>query len=229
MVFILVEDDLRLIERIKNIITKEMFNYDFDYEIKVYDDFNSTLREEISSNSKIKTYILSVDLKQGISGIDIAQYIRKKDWDSNIIFVTNHGNMFETVHRKVINVIEFIEKYHDMDYRLSKDIKKIIINSLDKETLNYKYLSSYYRILFKSIKYIKRDSKTRKLLIHTKNSVYESNMSIKDALKELDKRFKRVSRSMIINSDYINEINWNKGYIKLLDGHLINNISKSYK
>jgi len=229
MVFVLVEDDLRSIDRIKNIISKEMFNYDFDYEFKIYDDFNSKLREEISTTSKLKTYILSVDLKQGVSGIDIAQYIRKKDWDSNIIFVTNHGNMFETVHRKVNNVLEFIEKYHDMDYRLSKDIKKIIINSLDKETLNYKYLSCSYRILYKSIEYIKRDSKTRKLFIHTNNKIYESNMSLKETLKELDKRFKRVSRSIIINVDYINEINWNKGYIKLIDGNLINNISKLYK
>ena len=229
MVYILVEDDLRSIERIKNIISKEMFNYSYDYEIKVYEDFNSALRDEINNTSNIKTYILSVDLKQGISGIDIAQYIRKKDWDSNIIFVTNHGNMFETVHRKVNNVIEFIEKYHDMDYRLSKDIKKIIANSLDKETLNYKYLSSIYRILYKSIMYIDRNSITRKLYIHTKNRTYECNMSIKDILNKLDKRFKRVSRSIIINSDYINEVNYRENYIKLLDGNKINNISKLYK
>lgn len=229
MRFVLVEEDIKLIEKVKSIISKALFAYDIDYEVVVYKSCNSNLKKEIEDVNTIKTYILSVDMNQEISGIDIAEYIRKNDWNSNIIFLTNHGNMFETVHRKVCNVFEFIEKYQAMDRRLEKDIKKIIKYGFDNKVLTYDYHSSSYRIYYKSIKYISRDTLNRKLIIHTSNKDYFSNMTIKDMQNLLDKRFIRVSKSTIINMDYMEEINWNKGYIRLYDGSEIDSVSKKYK
>ena len=229
MKFIIVDDDIKSISMVKEIISKTLFSYNIDYEVVIYNKYTSKLRQEIKDLSSIKTYILSVDLKQNISGINIAEFIREIDCDSYIIFLTCHGNMFETVHRNVCNVFEFIEKYQNMDKRLTKDIKKIIKYSLDSKTLDISYMSSNYRILYKSIIYIYRDTKSRKLIIHTKYMDFKCNVSIKDILKKLDKRFKRVSRSIILNNDYICEINWNKGYVILCDKTKIEPISKKYK
>ena len=229
MKFIIVDDDVKSIDRVKDIISKTLFSYNIDYEVIVYSKYTSRLKQEIKDISTIKTYVLSVDLKQNISGVNIAEYIREIDCDSYIIFLTHHGNMFETVHRNVCNVFEFIEKYQNMDKRLTKDIKKIIKYSLDDKTLDISYMSSNYRILYKSIIYIYRDTISRKLIIHTKFKDFRCNLSIKDILKKLDKRFKRVSRSIILNNDYICEINWNKGYVILCDKTKIESISKKYK
>ena len=185
--------------------------------------------QEIKDMSVMKTYILSVHLKQNISGVNIAEYIREFDCDSYIIFLTHHGNMFETVHRTVCNVFEFIEKYQNMDKRLTRDIKKIIKYNIDNKILDISYKSTNYKILYKSIVYIKRDTKLRKLIIRTKHNEYMCNISLKDVIHLLDKRFIRVSRSIIINKDYIYEINWNKGYVILNKNIKIESISKKYK
>lgn len=229
MKFIIVEDDKKSIDLVKEIISNTLFSYNIDYNILVYNKYTSKLKEEIKDMSIIKTYILSVDLKQNISGIDIAEYIREFDCDSYIIFLTHHGNMFETVHRTVCNVFEFIEKYQNMDKRLTRDIKKIIKYSLDNKSLDIFYMSSNYKILYKSITYIERNTSTRKLVIHTKYNEFVCNLSIVDILKQLDKRFIRVSRSKIVNKDHIQEINWNKGYVILCDNTKIESISKKYK
>ncbi len=229
MKFIIVDDDIESINKVKEIISKTLFPYDIDYSIVTYNKYTTKLKEEIKDMSIMKTYILSVHLKQNISGVNIAEYIREFDCDSYIIFLTHHGNMFETVHRTVCNVFEFIEKYQNMDKRLTKDIKKIVKYSLDDKILDISYKSSHYNILYKSIKYIERDTSTRKLIIYTKYNTYKCNLSIKDILKQLDKRFIRVSRSTIINKDFICEINWNKGYVILNDNTKIESVSKMYK
>ncbi|MBR1417098.1 MAG: response regulator transcription factor [Bacilli bacterium] len=229
MKFVLVEDDLSSIEKVKSIISKVVFSYNISYDVIVYNNCSSMLKKEIMDISVPKIYILSVDLKQNISGIDIAEYIREIDWNSHIIFLTKHGNMFETVHRKVCNVFEFIEKYQQMDKRLSKDIKKIIEHSFDNECLNYTYHFSEFKINYKCIKYIQRDTATRKIIIHTSDKTYESNMTIKELLCRLDNRFKQVSKSTVINEDFITELCWNKGYAILKDDTIINSISKKYK
>ena len=229
MKFIIVDDDIKSIDMVKNIISNTLFAYNIDYNILVYNKYTSKLKQEIKDMSIIKTYILSVDLKQNISGVNIAEYIREFDCDSYIIFLTHHGNMFETVHRTVCNVFEFIEKYQDMEKRLTRDIKKIIKYNLDDKVLDISYKSSNYKILYRSIKYIERDTISRKLIIYTKCNKYKCNISIKDIMSRLDKRFIRVSRSIIVNKDLIWEINWNKGYIILSDNTRIEGVSKKYK
>ena len=229
MKFIIVDDDIKSIDMVKEIISNTLFSYNIDYNIVVHSKYTAKLKQEIKDMSEMKTYILSVDLKQNISGINIAEYIREFDCDSYIIFLTHHGNMFETVHRTVCNVFEFIEKYQNMDKRLTKDIKKIIKYSLDNKVLNVSYMSSQYKILYKSILYIQRDTKTRKVLISTKCNKYFCNMTIKDILSKLDKRFIRISRSTIVNKDHIWEINWNKGYVILYNNIKVEGVSKKYR
>lgn len=229
MKFIIVDDDIESINKVKEIISNTLFSYNIDYDIDVYNKYTTKLKEEIKDMSTIKTYILSIHLKQNVSGVNIAEYIREMDCDSYIIFLTHHGNMFETVHRTVCNVFEFIEKYQNMDKRLTKDIKKIIKYNLDNKVLDIKYKSTNYRILYKSILFIERDTSIRKLIINTKCNKYICNNSIKDILKKLDKRFIRVSRSIIVNKDHIWEINWNKNFVVMCNNKKIDGVSKKYK
>ena len=228
MKFVILDDNNKTKEMVKSIIKREVFTYDIPYEILEFSNCSEKLKKEILDVSSPKTYILSIDLKQNISGIDIGEYIRKIDWNSYIIFLTSHGNMFETAHRKVHNVFEFIEKYQQMEKRLSSDIKSIIKHNIDDKILIYTYYSSIFKIYYKSIKYIKRDTSTRKLFIYTQDKEYESNITIKEMLNKLDNRFIQVSRSIIINKDYVLELNWCKNYC-ILKGNIRLHISKNYK
>ena len=226
MKYIIVEDDEQTIRRVKNIIKEIIFKYDIDYKIEVFNKYSEKLKSEILDNSKIKVYILSIDLKNNISGIDIAEFIRKEDWTSYILFLTKHGDMFELAHRKVYNIFEFIEKYQRMEQRLKKDITKIIQHQFDNNTFLFSYHGITYNLLYSSISIIKRSTKLRKLVIHTIGEDYICNMTLNNIIKKLDQRFIQVSKSTIINSDFLTEKCINKGYA------IVNNtrvkISKKY-
>lgn len=88
MDYIIVDADIDAIASIKSIINKAIFKYNFAYEIKTFTEYCQGLQEEIDDSSKIKLFILAIDLRSDIDGIQIAQQIRTKDLDNYIIFVT---------------------------------------------------------------------------------------------------------------------------------------------
>ena len=119
--FVIVEDDPNNVKRIKGIIDKE--KYKTYLEVKTYSFFGycDDLLDIIYNHDVRTVYILDIELENSKSGIEIATIIRENDWDSEIIFITNHEKMFETAHRKVYSVFDFIEKYHDLEKRLTED------------------------------------------------------------------------------------------------------------
>ena len=227
---IIVEDEDKYIKKVKSIISKSLFNYDFDYKVEVFKKYDNTLKKEIEDVSLVKIYIMDIELEDSISGIEIAKEIRKVDWESNIIFLTSHDHMFETAFRNIYNIFRFIEKFDNMEERLSKDIIEISNHNFDNKTFKYSCRSTEFQIYLKSINYILKDTSERKLTIYTDNNNYEINMNINKIITLLDNRFKQVSRSTIVNKDKISEINWNKGYFKLNNSKEIYYlVTKSFK
>jgi two-component system, LytTR family, response regulator AgrA len=227
--FIIIDDEEKTAERIRKIIIKALFKYDLSYVTEIFPKYDKDLQKEIKDDSIIKIYIMDIELANSISGIEIAEKIRENDWESNIIFITSHDKMFETVYRNIYNIFDFIEKFENMDKRLEKDIINIAKHNFDNKTFKYSCRNVDIQIYLKSINYITRDTKERKLIINTDNNDFEVNISITDILKKLDERFLQVSRSTLINKDNVSEINWNKGFFILKNGDIKYLVSKNYK
>lgn len=147
MDYIIVDADIDAIASIKSIINKAIFNYNFAYEIKTFTEYCQGLQEEIDDSSKIKLFILAIDLRSDIDGIQIAQQIRTKDLDNYIIFVTSHVAMFETVHRSIHNVYDFIEKFNNMSARLTRDLQVLTKYNQDNKLFKYKSRNTDIKIL----------------------------------------------------------------------------------
>jgi len=227
--FVIVEDDAENLSIIKKIIDKE--KYKAKQEIKTF-EFSGYCKElqNLINNVKEKTvYILDIELKDSKSGIEIASIIRNEDWDSEIIFITNHDRMFETVHRSVFEVFDFIEKYLDLEKRLSKDIRLILEKNKDKKTFSYKGRNVDLHLYFNSIEYIYRDKEDRKANIVTDTTTYSVNMGLKEILSMLDSRFKFVHRSCIVNTEKVSIYDWNNNKIKMLSGKEVTYLSKKFK
>ena len=78
-------------------------------------------------------YILDIEIPDSISGIDIARKIRKKDWNSIIIFVTSHVEMGYEALKAQIMLLDFICKQNDCSNSLIKTLKKAINKVNDKK------------------------------------------------------------------------------------------------
>lgn len=224
---IMVDDDNKIEKEVKQIIKKISFKISDDFEVKSFNEYNKDLLKEIKDVDTKKIYILDVDLKTGKSGVDIAEIIRKDDWESEIIFLTNHDNLFTYVHKSVFGVFDFIEKFMDYEKRLEKSLLKIVDRNFDNKILKYSSKNVELNIFYRNIKYIYRDTVTRKLNVVTTGSTFVVNMNITEMLSKLDERFKLCHRACIVNTDKVEEYNFKNKLIKLDTGEEIDYLSKA--
>lgn len=219
--FVIVDDDKEEIVHIKSLLDEVVKE---DKEVLSFSKFNTELKKEIENKDVRKVYILDVELSDKISGINIAKLIRDTDYENEILFITNHDSMFESVHRGVYEVFDFIEKFHDFDKRFKKDIKDIIKRNFDNKMFNYKVNTIELSIYYREIMYIYTDE--RKLVIVTPTNKYTVNMTIKEMLTMLDDRFKQCHKSCIVNTDHIEKKDYKNGYMILDNGMKVDFLSK---
>lgn len=227
--FILVDDDLKWQNKIKNIVLEATFTYNHSISIKAFDGYTPELKKEILDKSQRTIYLLDIDLESNITGINIAIKIREQDWDSEIIFLTNHDKYFEKVYRSIYKVFDFIEKFDNLKKRLKKDIQDILNQEYDVKMFKYSNRQIDMQIYLKEILYIYRDTFDRKLHIITTNNEFLLNMSVSKILTELDDRFALVHRSAIVNKEHVNIYHWNKGSFILDNKKEVFLLSKKYK
>ena len=226
---IVVDDDKEMHDKVRRIIRKVIFNYDSEVKILNYLKYTKDLEKEINDNSFRKIYLLDIELANNSSGIQIAKKIRETDWDSQIIFMTNHDKMFETVYRSVYQVFNFIEKFHDFDVRLEKDLKTILNMKFDNKMFYYSARNIDLQVYLKSILYIYRDTQERKVVLVTEQNKFIVGLTINDILEKLDDRFIMVHRSCIANKNRVQKYDWvNKEFI-LDNGDVVKMLSKKYK
>lgn len=227
--FVVVEDEPNFQKEIIDIIEKLMFNTNLDYLLEKYSGPNRKLSQTIKDCSFRKIYLLDIELSGNSSGIDIASEIRSHDWDSEIIFLTSHDKMFETVYRTILKVFDFIEKFYSFKSRLEKDLKLIIGQKEDYAKFCFENNKIKIKIYLKDITHIYRDTHERKLIIQTTNNRFLVNMTINEMLAELDNRFKQIHRACIVNTDRVNKYDWNEGYFILDNGTEVPLCSKNFK
>ena len=227
--FVVVEDEKNIQDIVKKVIRKVSIINDTEIEVNYYTKYDKKLQKEIREELYRKVYILDIELEGSISGIDIAHKIREKDWDSEIIFITSHDKMFETVHRSILDVFDFIEKFHNMEQRLEKDLKIIYNQKFDKKMLKIYSRNADLEIYFKNIFYITRDKEERKIVIHTKEIDFKVVNTLSDILEKLDNRFVRTHRGCIVNKDHVVKYSFSDGYFILDSGKKVDLLSKKYR
>lgn len=223
---VVVDDDREEIEHIKNLLDEVVKE---EKEVVTFTRLTDRLKKEIQNTDLRKIYVLDIEISHKVSGISIAKLIRDVDWESEIIFITNHDKMFESVHRTVYEVFDFIEKFHEFDKRFKKDIQTILKRNFDNKMFVYKTNNIELNLYYKSILYIYRDTAERKLVIVTDSNKYMIGLSIKEIIPYLDYRFVKCYKSCIVNTARVQEKNYKDGYFTLDNGEKVYMLSKKFK
>lgn len=227
--FIIVEDEEKWMNEYERIINDILFKTDKEYEVYKFNKYTKDLKELIKDNSEPKIYLMDLEIDTKYNGMDILREIREDDWDSEIIVLTNHDRMFESVHKQIYKTFDFIEKFDNLEKRLKKDIKKIISKKNDYDKFIYETRKISLQIYLKDIMYICRDTVDRKLVIRTTNNEFIVNLSMKEMQTKLDDRFAMCHRSCLINNDRITEKNYVDGYFITDTGEKVDLLSKKYR
>lgn len=227
--FIVVEDNQEIISKMRSAIISATMDSKSDINIHVFTSYNDELCSLINNQTINKIYILDIELPGSKSGIDIAYQIRESDINSNIIIVTSHDGLFETVYRNLFNVSDFIEKISGFDRKLVKDIKIILTKGFDKGCFLYHNRDIDLQLSYKNILYIYRDTNDRKIYIVTDTNKFSLSINLIDALALLDNRFIQVHRACIVNKTRVSNYCWSKNYFVLDNGEKVDLLSKKYR
>lgn len=222
---IICEDNQVCLEKAISATHKALGNYDIDYKICKYLSFCKEFEEDINDKINKKIYILDIELPD-ISGLQIAEKIRKDDWDSIIIFVTSHPECRNDIFYSRLLAFDYISKYTTYEKRLQQSIEEASKIVGKRRVFIYKYNRIIYRLEYDEILYFERLNGTKKWLIHIESgNIYEISGNIEEILEKLDDSFVLSHKSCIVNMNKVKYVNYDKGNITLINGEIIDKLA----
>ena len=225
--FVVCEDNNQGLEQLCRIITKVMMNYDIEYKIDKFSEYNKKFEAIINDEFVNKVYVLDIELPI-TSGLEIASQIRENDCHSPIVFVTAHSECKNDIFYSRLNAIDFISKYNRYQERLEETINYILEKMYRNNTLNFSYNHIYSKIMFREINYIEKAPLQNKCIIHLTNG--EEKYITKSIVKlksDLGPMFFQTHKSCVVNVENIRHIEYTKYIIHFKNGDKTNLLTPS--
>lgn len=230
--FVICEDEKVLATKYKNVIDNFMMNYDTDYKCHLFDGYTKEWKEFAEKDNGFKIYLLDIKTNEG-SGLNAARIIREEfdDWTSMIIIITSFNEYKYDALGKRLMLVDFINKLDNPEQYL-KSALSICMKNYDNrpKILKYTYKNTIYNLDFKNIVYIEKEMDSKRCTIHTalgEEIIYPG--TINKLITELDNRFTKASRSVIINLEQIKNYNTTENKIVFKNGKSTDAISRDMK
>lgn len=228
MEFVVCDDEKLFRSNVVKIINKVYMNNNEDYKITEFDSYTKDFEKLINKKSP-KIYILDIEIKNSISGIDIARKIRRNDWDSIIILVTSHNELGYQAMKAQIMLLDFVSKFDDCEKSLTNAINKALELVNKKKVIRFDTNGATYVVYLSDILYIERDTVDRKCIIHTVNRVISTNKSLSELANELGNDFYLCHRSCLVNLLNIDHVIWRDSIVYFRNGESMNLVSRDKK
>lgn len=204
--FIICDDNLEMLQNVKNIINNVMMKNNYAYKIHPFTEYNQQFYQTMNSRISNKIYVLDIETKHS-SGIDVARKIRIKDVNSVIIFLTSHDELGSVLLRDEIMFLTFINKLDNYKKRLQSAIRKSVQVIGKNKILRFEHHGAIFTIPEKDILYITRDAVERKIIIVTDTTEFKLSKTLSDMLSLLSNDFVQSHKSCIVNSRRVNIVN----------------------
>lgn len=210
-------------------IDKFMMNYDAQYQIYEFETYDEEFEKVAKEDLGLKVYFFDIKTKQG-SGLDAARYIREEldDWTSMIVIVTAFAEYrYEALSNRLF-LLDFISKFDDCTTKIKEILKIIYKNYNNREKcLSYEYNYMLYKIELKNIVFIEKEQDSKRCIIYTTHGTFKAPFTLTTIAKQLDKRFIKVHRSLILNSDKISTYDIRENEVLFVNGMTTNLISRT--
>ena len=227
--FIVLDDAKEFRKKVVNVINTTMCSSDVHYTTYEFDRYNEDFEELIYDNSIPKIYILDIEIPKSKSGIDISRKIREKDWNSVIVLVTSHSELFYDAIKAQIMIMDFVSKFSNCELALKQIIKKSVNKLSKQKVLSFKEAGISHRVFVDDILYVEKDTIDRKCIINTTYSTFAVNKTLVEMNNLLDDRFYQSHRSCIVNTERIRSIDTKNSIIYFDNGMQTDLLSRDKK
>ena len=206
---------------IENIVLME----DLDMELSCVSENPYRILEKVKETKEVGIYFLDIELGTDMTGLTLAQEIRKYDPRGFIIFITTHSEMSYMTFIYKLEALDFILK--DDPEQLGKRVYECIlkanqrfasVNNKVQANFSVKVNEKVYTVDYDDILFFETSPNVHKIILHCKNRQMEFLGKIKEIEKEVDERFYRCHRSFLVNKDHIREIDFQKRVIYMVNG-----------
>ena len=213
--FVLCDDNLNILNKLENILNNLFVKHDYEANITFKSDNPNDVLSYIKSN-KVHVLISDIHLQSSISGIELAEKVRKTNKSIYIIFTTGHLEYALLAYK--VKTFDYIPKPFTIE-RIEETLIRLY-NDVCGDASQYLSLNSKNIIKQSDIQYIKKDG--MKLIFHTKDNDFETYNSFSKIKNTLPRHFVRCHKSFIANVSNISHIESNTNTI------FFNNSSKCY-
>lgn len=201
--FVLCDDNQSILKRLEKMLESILINDNLSGEI-VLSTTNPDNFINYIENNQFDVVILDIDLKSNISGMDLANIIRKRNKKSYIIFTTAHLEYTMVAYK--YKTFDFLAKPVTIE-RLKETITRLY-DDISGDTANFFKISQKKGLINSNdILFIQKQGK--KAIFKTTGNDFELNSSFSNILSRLPKNFVRCHKSYIVNLNKISHIQSN--------------------
>lgn len=231
--FIICDDNREFAVKIKDLVDKFMMNYDIEYHCTLLDGYGKKFKEVVAKDNGFKIYLLDIQTKTG-SGLDAARCIREEydDWVSIIIIVTAYNQYKYDAMSNRLYLLDYINKLDNCEGKVN-DVLQVSMKHYDHrhKTFNFEYNHIVRKVEYRHIIYIEKEPESKLCKIETTYGAQYVNKTLSQVanILEKEKRFMKVSRSMIVNLDQISEFDTVESKITFKNGESTYLVSRDFK
>lgn len=225
--YIVCEDNIEVIKEVNFLINKVMMSSEYDYKVSKFNDYNDKLLEIIKNKIDQKIYILDIGLPS-TTGLDIAELIRKYDYNSIIIILTINNYCKGDALSSRLMVLDYISKQNNYK-KILEDTLKTAINILDqKKVLKFEYCNTLYRYSYDEILYIKSSFGTVSIIVLETGEEIQINKTLLYLKKNLGFPFEYSQKGCLVNVDKIKKLDLYNKEITFTNNIKINKVSYKF-
>lgn len=195
--FVVCDDNLNILNKFTKMLETIFLKHDYDATVAFQStDADSILTFVNSNNTDV--LILDINLKSNISGLQLAEMVRKTNKNCYIIFTTGHLEYAIVAYK--LKTFDYLPK--PITYERLEDTVVRLFEDINGQPKKYIKIDNKNTLIDENeINYIKRDG--MKLVFHTDNKDYESYTSLNKIQENLPNNFIRCHKSYVANINKI--------------------------
>ena len=195
--FVICDDNQNMLNKLSKMFDTIFMSNNIDANV-VFQSTNPTEILNFAKSNNVDVFILDIQLKSDMSGIDLAEKIREFNKDSYIVFTTGHLEYSLIAYK--LKTFDYVAKPITLE-RLEETVLRLV-NDVNGQPRKYIKIDSKNTLVDENeILYIKREG--MKLIYHTSSKDYESYSSFAKMEPLLPKNFMRCHKSFVINLNKI--------------------------
>lgn len=195
--FIVCDDNLNIANKLSKMLESLFIKHNFDAQIVL----KTSSPEEVLNYNTADVFLFDINLHQDISGIQLAEEIRKTNKKAYFIFTTGHLEYAMLAYK--VKTFDYLAKPITID-RLEETIVRLFNDMISTPTKYIKIDNKNTLINPRNINYIEKDG--MKLIFHADNKKYSTYNSFNKIENCLPENFIRCHKSYIVNIENIHNV-----------------------